>query len=128
MRNVFSVLLLLLSLTVAAQEKKDDQKIKVSPFTAQFLVSTDLKAVYVNIAGTGIRYTKNKTIISITIFPSLSFREDKPLPGESKKPFVRPGFALGPLFQYKRAMIGFPAFYQDDAWHLTVGLGMKIGR
>jgi hypothetical protein len=107
----------------------ESSAVTVNSFTAQFLVSTDLKAMYLNIVGAGIRYSRRNASISVTIFPSLSFRDDKnPEPGEDKKPFVRPGFALGPLFQYKRFMLGLPTFYQDDAWHFTVGCGLKLGK
>lgn len=129
MRYSFTVLFFLFCFSGIAQQKNEEAPITVSAFTAQFLLSTDLKAAYFNMVGAGIKYSKNDKSISITIFPSLSFREDKyPEPGEDKKPFVRPGFAVGPLIQYKRMMIGFPAFYQDDAWHFTVGAGVKLGR
>lgn len=135
--KIFSITLFLVALSYhspaqehpASPERVTGSYYAFSSFTAQFLVSTDLDGMYINIIGAGFQYSKKYTKISLTIFPSLSFKEDKNVkPGESQKPFVRPGFALGPLLQYKRAMIGFPAFYQDDAWHFTVGLGLRIGQ
>jgi len=111
------------------EEHKEEKKISVSPFTAQFLISTDTRTICFNFVGTGIRYTHKNTIISISLFPTLTFREDEHLdPTEPKKPFVRPTFALGPLVQYKRLMVGFPSYYQDDEWHFSAGLGVRIGK
>lgn len=121
-------LLLICSGTMLRAQQEDENKIKVSPFTAQFLVSGDFKRTFCfNMVGAGIKYTKKDMVISLSLFPTLTFREDEPVDGESKKPYVRPTFALGPLFQYKRMMIGFPSYYQDDAWHFSAGVGIKIG-
>jgi hypothetical protein len=133
MKKTFLLIFLFFSVNAFSQNPEDPStnqqpKVKVSPFTAQFLVSTDFEAVCLNLVGAGIRYTKNNSSVSITIFPTLTFREPETVLGGKQKPFVRPGFAVGPLFQYKRLMIGFPIFYQDDAWHFTGGAGLKIGK
>jgi hypothetical protein len=131
MRKVALILLFFFPFPMLAQQENPEdpgtqnQKVTLNSFTAQFLISTDLDAVYLNVVGAGVRYTNRHTSVSLTIFPSLSFREDK---SEENKPFVRPGFAIGPLFQYKRFMFGLPTFYQDDAWHFTAGMGVKIGK
>ena len=131
MKTIFCVAVLVTAfLQAIAQEKKTEPKISISPITAQFMISTNFDAVCLNMVGTGIRYTRKNTIISITIFPTLIFREDTeiPDPGDPKRPFVRPGFAVGPMFQYKRLLLGFPTFFQDDEWHVTAGVGVKIGK
>jgi hypothetical protein len=131
MKYSFIALFVASSFSVSAQNdnpEMPESRVSVNNFTSQFLISTDLKSMYINIVGAGLRYKRNHSIFSVTIFPSLSFREDSPEPGEEKKPFVRPGFALGPLFQYKRFMIGLPTFYQDDNWHFTAGVGVKFGK
>ena len=127
MKKVFFTIIFLQSLNSFSQVDEKPQKISISPFSGQFLISTNLNAVYLNFVGAGIRYTKNNMSVAISLFPSLSFKEDKPT-DEPKKPFVRPGFACGPLIQYKKLMLGFPTFYQDDRWHFTVGFGVRIGK
>jgi|GEM_PF-2409995 len=135
MRSIFTISLLFIFSSLLAQEENPEapvtqgSSVTVSSFTAQVLVSSNLEAMFLNVVGAGIRYSHRHTSVSLTIFPSLSFKEDRRdvLP-ENKKPFVRPGFAIGPLFQYKRIMMGLPTFYQDDEWHFTVGVGVKFGK
>ncbi|HYC84761.1 MAG TPA: hypothetical protein VEB86_06040, partial [Chryseosolibacter sp.] len=124
MRYILMLQLLAVSILAFGQEENPEapvtqsRPVTVNSFTAQFLVSTNLEGFYLNIVGAGIRYTRKHTSVSITIFPSLSFRKDRrDVPADQKKPFVRPGFAVGPLFQYRKLMLGFPTFYQDDGWH-----------
>lgn len=96
-------------------------------FSAQFLISTDLKSVNLHMIGGNFKYSIGNNGYSVALMPTLSFKEDHPEDGKRKKPFVRPGFSIGPLYQYKRYMVGIPIFYQDDKWHLNIGIGMRVG-
>lgn len=123
------IVLVLWSFNVFAQEGETPKKISVSPFSGQFMVSTNFKAGCINMIGAGIRYTKNDWVIGVSLYPSLIFKKyELSDPTDTPKPFVRPGFAVGPLIQYKKVIIGFPSFYQDDAWHFTGGIGVKLGK
>ncbi len=120
--------LLLFNCLVHAQEVTKKGDLNVGIFTGQFLISTDLKAVYLNLVGSGIKYTRGNTSLSLGVFPTIRFYEDPHLDSSKpKKPFVAPGFSAGLLFNYKRFMIATPAFYKDDQWHFTVGMGVRFG-
>ena len=133
MKNKILVLFLLIGLAAQAQTQPTETKpkITVGRFTGQFLLSTDLHSVYFNFVGTGFKYTKGSTSISLSVFPSLRFHTDtNPDLTDPKRPFVTSGFALGPIIQYKRIFIGFPTFYDshDVTWRYAVGAGIKIGQ
>jgi hypothetical protein len=94
-------------------------------FHFQFLISTDVKAIYLNIVGGGVRYVKGEKSLSLIVFPS--FRFGKTPSGISHKPFVTPGFATGILLQRKNFLAGIPLFYGlDGIWHITVGIGLRL--
>jgi hypothetical protein len=129
-------LLLLLSATLSfAQQttttiKTDQGEVKVGLFTTQFLISTDFKSsVFLNMIGSGVRYTRGNFVIAISLFPTLRFHKDEwEDPTDDKRPFVTPGFSVGPLFAYKKLLFGFPLSYSyDSRWHPTFGMGVRIG-
>src|SRR5689334_16176234 len=68
-------------------------------FSAQFMISTGLRSVNLHLIGGSLKYTFGASSVSVALMPTLSFREDQPEPGKTKKPFVRPGFSIGPLYQ-----------------------------
>jgi hypothetical protein len=119
-----------------AQEKKDgteeqeDKTVKAVGFSSQFLISSDFKGFYFNMVGGQIRYSNGDFAASIAIMPTLRFHKDEHLdPDDEIRPFVTPGFSVGPLFQYKRLMLGFPISYSyDSRWHPTMGFGYKFGK
>ncbi len=128
-----AAVLLLISLAAKAQTQSTETKprIEVGRFTGQFLLSTDFSSVFFNFVGTGFKYTKGKTSISVSVFPSLRFHKDNnPDIAEVKRPFMTAGFALGPIIQYQRIFVGFPTFYDghDVKWRYAVGAGVKIGK
>ena len=129
MKQFLLILLAVYGYATHGQSSGDKGEIKVSALTAQFLVSTNFKnAVFINLVGTGIKYSRGNASISIGVFPTIRFYEDPHLdPAKPKKPFIAPGFSAGLLFQYKRFMIATPAYFKEDVWHYTVGVGMKIG-
>jgi len=98
--------------------------------STQFMVATDFQSVYLNFIGIGIRYGKPQRSISIIVLPTLRFY-DAPPPGngDPRRPFVTPGFSIGPIIQIKRLLIGFPSFYDghDAVWRQSIGVGVKIG-
>lgn len=136
MKNYLTVIALLLWSTVVLAQKDDSAKenedgLKISSFTAQFLISSDFKsAMYFNVVGGGLKYTRRNLSISISLFPTLRFHKDPHEdPTDDLRPFVTPGFSVGPLFQYKRFMLGFPVSYSyDSKWHPTMGMGIKFGK
>jgi hypothetical protein len=128
MKQVLLFLFVIAMVNSHAQRSEQEDGVKVNVFSAQFLVSTDLKAVYLNLVGSSIKYTHGNTSIAVGVFPTIRFYEDPHLDStEPKKPFVVPGFSAGLLFSYKRFMLATPVFFKDDQWHFTVGTGVKIG-
>ena len=133
MKNKAIVLLLLMGLAAHAQTQHTEAKpkIEVGRVTSQFLLSTDFSSLFFNFIGTGFKYTKGKTSISLSVFPSLRFHKDNNTDlSDPKRPFVTSGFALGPIIQYKQLFVGFPTFYDshDVKWRYAVGAGVKIGQ
>jgi hypothetical protein len=133
MKKMTIALLLLMGLAAKAQTQSTETKPKIEAgyFTCHFLVSTDFSSVYFNFVGSGFKYTKGKTTISMSVYPVLRFHKDNnPDLTDPKRPFLTAGFALGPLIQYRRLFIGFPAFYDshDVKWRPSVGIGVKIGQ
>lgn len=123
------VLLVMISMPGFSQDKPDsppDPPVKGN-FSAQFMISTGLRSVNLHLIGGTLKYTFHNSSYAVALMPTLSFREDQPEPGKTKKPFVRPGFSIGPLYQFKKLMIGLPIFYQDDKWRFNVGVGIKVG-
>ena len=130
---MITAFLLFAGLTAQAQAPITEPKsrVDIGRVTAQFLVSTDFSSVYFNFVGTGFRYSKGRTSVSLSVFPSLRFHtDDNPDLTDPKRPFLTAGFALGPVVQYRRLVVGFPAFYDshDVQWRFAVGAGLKIGQ
>src|SRR6267142_4818429 len=133
MRNMTAAVLLLIGFAANGQDLTNETKprIEVARFTSQFLLSTDFSSLYFNFIGTGFKYTKGRTSISLSLFPAIRFHQDSnPDPAEARRPFISTGFAVGPLIQYKRLFIGFPAFYDshDVHWRYAMGAGLKLGQ
>lgn len=112
------------------EPEKAKEGVTVGGWTSQVMISTDFSSMYLNLVGSGIRYTKGDFMVALSLFPTLRFREDPHrAPNYDVRPFVTPGFSVGALFQYKHLLIGFPVSYSyDSRWHPTVGAGVKIGR
>ncbi len=112
------------------ETSKNQSSVKAEGFTSQFLISSDFKGFYFNMVGGQIRYYKGDFSAAIAILPTLRFHKDEHLdPTDDLHPFVTPGFSVGPLFTYKRYMLGFPISYSYDVrWHPTVGLGYRFGK
>jgi hypothetical protein len=100
--------------------------IKTTAFTSQFLLSTDLKAVYLNFVGGSIKYTSGESSIGLTVFPSLRFGNAVNEESASD-PKVVPGLAVGPMLTHRKLMFAAPVFYHGK-WLVTVGVGIKIGK
>jgi hypothetical protein len=133
MIKMITAVLLLIGLTANGQTQPaaTKPKLEVGHFTSQFLISTDFSSVFFNFIGTGFRYTKGATGISLNVFPTLRFHKDtNPNVADAKRPFMTAGFALGPIIQYKRFFVGFPVYYDshDVKWRYAVGAGVKIGQ
>ena len=120
------MLVLMAATSLMAQEPAKSTALKTTAFTSQFLISTDLKAVYFNFVGGSIKYTSGASSISLTVFPSLRFG-DAVNAETASDPKVVPGLAVGPLFTHRRLMIGAPVFYHGE-WLVTVGVGLKFGK
>jgi hypothetical protein len=128
---IISLVLLSSAGAIKAQNMNDTARLKVSSFTTQFLISTDLESVYFNYIGAGTKYSNKYTAFSVTVFPSLRFYKDRPIGNSVKaKPFITPGLAVGLLVQHKKLLIGTPAFYSgsESRWHFTIGMGYVIGK
>ncbi len=137
MKRIIPTLAVLVAIVgnVCAQEKKEEtaqeeKTVKAVGFSSQFLVSTDFKGFYFNMVGGQIRYTNGDFAASIAIMPTLRFHKDEHLdPDEDIRPFVTPGFSVGPLFQFKRWMLGFPISYcYDTSWQPTMGFVYWFGK
>lgn len=138
MKKLLSTALLVFAIVcVRAQEVNEnattDRKsssVKAEGFTSQFLISSDFKGFYFNMVGGQIRYFKGDFSAAIAILPTLRFHKDEHLDlTDDLHPFVTPGFSVGPLFQYKRYMLGFPISYSyDTRWHPTMGFGYRFGK
>lgn len=127
--NLLCMLLLMVATLTLAQEKERKTGISGQAFSSQLMISTDFRDMYVNLVGSGIRYTRGDVMVAISLFPTLRFHEHHPEPDEDKRPFVTPGFSVGPLLQYKHLLLGFPSSYSYDyKWHFTVGTGYKFGK
>ena len=137
MKKIYGLLfvLCLAVATARAQQtqttiKTGEGEVKVGLFTTQFLISTDFKSsVFINMIGSGVRYTRGNFVVAISLFPTLRFHrdewEDKT---DDKRPFITPGFSVGPLFAYKKLLFGFPFSYSyDSRWHPTFGMGIRVG-
>ena len=135
MEKIYRLLpVLLFAVSIAnAQEttttiKTDNGEVKVGLFTTQFLISTDFtSSVYINLIGSGVRYTRGNFVVALSLFPTLRFHRDKES-SDTIRPFITPGFSIGPLFAYKKLLFGFPFSYSyDSRWHPTFGMGVRIG-
>lgn len=125
-RRLLPGLLLLITANTFAQEPVRVSPLKTAGFTAQFLISTDFKATYLNFVGGSIKYTSGVSSISLTVFPSLRF--GNAVTAESSgEPKVVPGLAVGPMFTNRRLMVAVPVFYHGE-WQVTAGVGIKIGK
>ena len=111
-----------------AQDQNLKSQVKVSAFSAQVLVSTDLEAVYFNLVGSGIKYTRGNSSFQLGVFPTIRIYKDPNIDPATPKPLVVPGFSAGLLYSYKRFMVAAPAYYKDNKWHYTMGMGFKIGQ
>jgi hypothetical protein len=110
--------------------KTEKGEVKVGLFTTQFMVSSDFKSsVFINMIGSGVRYTRGEFVVALSLFPTLRFHEDREsAPDDDRRPFITPGFSVGPLFAYKKLLFGFPFSYSyDSRWHPTFGMGVRIG-
>src|SRR5882672_2271923 len=128
MKKMSIAWLLLAASAAYGQTEKTKPGVEVGLFSGQFLISTDLHSVYMNLIGAGYKYTRRHTTISFTVYPTLRFYDDpQPDKTEPRRPFITPGFAIGPLVQYKRVYLGLPAFYDSQyaKWRYTVGVGVK---
>ncbi|MEQ1585394.1 MAG: hypothetical protein ABL895_05910 [Cyclobacteriaceae bacterium] len=127
-RPYFIIAILLSAFTGAAQKKPVDTISENNRKLAfQLLCSTDSKAMYLNIVGGGIKCERRNFTVSLVVFPSLRFGNQPS--GVSSKPFITPGFAVGPVFQYKRMLVGCPLYYgMDSEWHFCFGFGVKSGQ
>jgi len=108
---------------------QSENKVRTS-VDANFLIATDFSSLYFNFIGAGIKFQKKNVTYSISVFPTLRFYEDDPESGATKRPFVTPGFSIGPMIEFKnKFLIGFPASYSyDSRWHYTIGVGLIINK
>lgn len=126
MKTILIIVCALAMRTAKAQIKKDSTNFSLSKFAAQFLISTDAQSIYFNYVGAGLKYSKNNTAISITVFPAFRYVFDK---SQNEKlvnvPSFYPGLAVGPMIQHKKWLLGFPVFYSgaEAKWHFTAGIG-----
>lgn len=98
--------------------------------TTQFMVATDFQSAYLNFIGIGVRFGNPNRSISIIVLPALRFYDAPPTGNtDPRRPFVTPGFSIGPVIQIKRFLIGFPSFYDghDAVWRQSFGVGVKVG-
>ncbi|MDH5608666.1 MAG: hypothetical protein OEY56_04245 [Cyclobacteriaceae bacterium] len=129
MNRLFLLLGFLIFCVSAFAQEKDGLSVPRPSISGRFILSGSPRSVNINFVGSSITYTKGEGSFSLSLMPTISFRKDVPASATAtQKPFVRPGFSIGPLLQVKRFLFAMPVFYQDDAWHLYGGIGYTIGK
>ena len=126
MKTAFHIFFIICWFSCKAQTRNESKAV----LSTQFMIATDFQSVYLNFIGIGVRFGKPNKSISIIVLPALRFY-DAPPTGNSdpRRPFVTPGFSIGPVIEIKRLLIGFPSFYDghDAVWRQSFGVGVRIG-
>ena len=91
----------------------------------QFAMTTNAKALFINLGGPALRFNFSKFSIGVTMFPTIKF-EDK-----SSKLLVTPLLGVGPqlcFLKNKRYILEFPSYYtaSKNSWTVSAGFGYVL--
>lgn len=91
----------------------------------QFAITTNAKALFVNLGGPTLRFNFPKFSIGTTLFPTIKF-EDK-----ASEFLVTPILGVGPQLCFlkdKRFILEFPCYYtaSKNTWTVSAGFGYVL--
>jgi hypothetical protein len=117
-----AVLLITVCTGILAQTEQPTNHINIE---GQIAMTTDAKALFVNLGGPAIRFNFQKFSIGGTFFPTLKFEN------KASKLLVTPCLGVGPQLCFlkdKRFILEFPCYYTaaKNTWTVTAGIGYVL--
>jgi hypothetical protein len=118
------LMIIIISLIICNESIAQKTSNVSASITGSAMITTDGVSVFYNMGGPGIKITKDKWMVGISMLPSLRYFKDDP------RPIITPILGGGVSIGYKRLMIGFPLYYiaAKAQWIVSAGLGVKLGK
>jgi len=119
---VITVLLIFASSRIFAQAEQHTTYLNVE---GQIALTTNAKALFVNLGGPNLRFNFPKFSIGFTMFPTIKFDNT------ASKLHATPLLGVGPQFCFlkdKRFILEFPCYYtaSKNTWTVSAGFGYVL--
>ena len=122
MKWTFKIFFIIVLLNGFVSFSQTESTPSVLSLEGQVAVTTDDKAIFVNVGGPAIKLGFSKIAFAINMFPSLKIEV------ENRKTPVFPLLGVGPQIYFlknKKFVVSFPIYYNaaKNTWLPTAGLG-----
>ena len=85
-----------------------------------FGASTNGRAIFLNLGGPNLSYTRPNLRIALSFFPSMRFQK------EPNRPMVSPTLGGGVQITHRRTSLLVPLYFVSNRWTVSAGLGFKL--
>jgi hypothetical protein len=120
--TIITALLIASCYSIFAQTEKQTTNLTIE---GQIAMTTNAKALFVNLGGPALRFNFAKFSLGATMFPTIKFEN------KASKILVTPCLGVGPQLCFlkgKRFILEFPCYYtaSNNKWSVSAGFGYVL--